>query len=307
MAVIGGEYTSTATFSGTMTEATATFNQTNSISNRYFYVGYWGPSGSYVGTNKYTSDPDGRTKQFIIYWKYNKTTLGTLNGSLKDGTTVPAHGPFVSFTVSDVQVSENLSDGSSIQFILWTSIYSYDNTWDALATATDTTLYAFTVNVANPPYQVFNYPIYFYDGSTLINTYTQYIRSRDFEYTYFPNNTSKSNYQNADSMFPDSIVKPGYRSLGWDTSSSATNVVYGGRNVSSLNIPSGVIRYDSGLNLYSVWEKLESLFIYVNGERRAVTRMDVVTSVNTNNNTMTTHAVRNGKIYDGNSWKEFSL
>ena len=307
MAVIGGEYSSSATFSGAMTEADANFNVTNSISNRYFYIGYWGSSNTYVGTNKFSSSPNGSTTSFTIQWKNNNTVYGTLYGSVKNGTTVPAYGPFVSFTVDYVRIPEILGDGSTIQFLIWTSTSNYDNTWNALAYATDTTLYTFTVSVTNPPYQSYNYPIRFYDGSNLLATLNNYIYSRDFQYTYYPYSIYKYDYQNADSMFPDSIVKPGYRSLGWDTSSSATNVVYGGRNVSALSIPSGIIRYDSGLNLYSVWQKIESLFIYVGNERKTVTRMDIVTNANSNNNTITTHTVRNGKIYDGTTWREFAL
>ncbi len=272
----------------------------------YMYTGW----GTFTSTSNFTYNGSSKTKlsttgshgsTYNISWDGKASLAGSSTLSIQ----TPAL-PQVSFTMDSANISESISNDTYCSFYIVISPSDYSNDTNLLYKS-DTTIFILTIHVINPSYNDYNYPIYFYDGSTLLGSLTYTIRSRSFEFNYYPESINRSNYQNADSMFPQSIVKPGYRSLGWDTSSSATTVVYGGRAVSYLYIPANTVPYSSGFCLYSVWEKVESVLIYVNGERRAVTRMDVVTNVNPNNNAITTHTVRNGKIYDGNSWKEVSL
>ena len=273
----------------------------------YVYFG-WGnfistSNFSYNGTSKASvTTSSTRSYPYTINWNGGDARL---EGTYQLEIVAPAL-PHVKMTMDSAIITESVSNGTPCSFYVIVSPTSYDNDSNIFYKS-DTYIFILTINVTNPPYNNYDYPIHFYDGSTLLSTLVYRVRSREFEFNYYPASISASGYQNADAMYPQSIVKPGYRSLGWDTSSSATNVVYGGRDVSSLDIPEDVIPYSSGLNLYSVWEKIESVFIYVGNERKTVTRIDIVTNVNSNNNTITTHTVRSGKIYDGTTWREFSL
>ena len=294
---------SPAYFTGTETAKHITFSDFSvSVDYRYMYTGYGTFTStsnySYNGASKYTASSSSGTHT----GSYNTSWFGdaSMSGTYTSYFSTPmSYGKFQSFTITDLYLYDSISDGATLTWYFAFSNTSYTNN-DSLFSKEDVVIYAISISVSNPPYVDNVYHIYFKDGNSLIQDYSiTWSGSRDDVYT-FPGSYTVSNHQNASQM---GYTKPGYRGIGWDTSSSATTVVYGSKNNSgSFTIPANTLT-KAGYNLYSVWERALNIKIYVGSTLRDVSRAVVVTNVS--GTTVTTKDILTGKIYDGTSWKDF--
>ena len=167
-------------------------------------------------------------------------------------------------TVRDLYLNPNdFSVGTTtIAFAVGTNLNEYPAFSSNLASESGTIYVIFWFSITKP--QVYNYTgsIALYDGSTLVTTLTLNFKSLSSSVTTYPYSVDLAsdfsvNAQNANRI----ISKPGYFSIGWDTNSSAQNVVYGGFNA-NVTIPENTIPVSySGvpapLKLYSVWLQRE--------------------------------------------------
>ena len=293
-----------ASFSGTMTVTSTSFNTTDTVSNsnyapKYVYFGYW-YNGAYQDVNKWNVEyHDGA---FTINYAPNGDIWAEFNLNISRVTGMPIYPYYNQITAGAVNnISEIFPTNYPVQFIVCFSVNNYSNDWSTLSTASDVTICIYTISITNPAKITQTYPISFYSDNSLIQTIqVSYSGSRDQEQVC-PVPMTISGCQNANQM---GVTKPGYRGIGWDTSSSATTVVYGSKNASgSFTIPAGTLSDTTPYNLYAVWEKALNLKVWVNGELKTVTDIRVVTSIS--GSTANTSTVTSGKVYDGSSWRDF--
>ena len=222
--------------------------------SRYAYFGY----GTYNGST-YTYTPvdsawqasgtldENVTSQYGYMWF-------RLNANME--TMASAYETFYQFSLSSGAINESAPTGTYLVWYVTFSNTLRDNLSSILSDPACGTI-AFKFLVYNPPYTTYTYHVYFRDGATLIYDLAQAIRSRS-AWGKYPRTLRIPNAKNATDM---GYIKPGKIGIGWDTSSSATTVVYGGEGTGDLTIPADTIPYNNGLTLYSVWKDGLSLKI----------------------------------------------
>lgn len=202
----------------------------------------------------------------------------------------------ITFTGVHVQ---NISDG------VYCFAVMYPNT-----NGSDTNVVVLRAHISNPPFQTYEYYIHLLsDGSEITSApiRTTYQTRDETAPLHKPTDTVINDARNAESA---GIQKTGYKAMGWDTSSSAQTVVYGGEGSGSLIIPGDVIPYTNqygGLFLYSVWKRKDVLFVYINNQPVSVAEVRVVTGVNQTTQEAITAKITSGKVRVGSSWKQFEL
>lgn len=297
-------------FSGAQTQYNKILNQTRTLNsgdpNIYVYLGfgqYTSPSDlSYTITDSSYYWGQGGTRHYEIPWTDGTSDgYASLNVAITDDAGI--FGPHKSFEFlnadmifppQDTQVDKKCS------FYICFSTNDYTNSPSTLFNHSDVIVYVFTLFVYNPPKISQTYPIAFLNGSTQITTSTiTYTDSRDTT-PFYPNSVTITGCQNATQM---GVSNPGYRGIGWDTSSSATQVVYGSKDPSgSFTIPANTLPNNTNYNLYAVWEKALNLKVIVGGQPKTVSRVAVVTSIS--GTTATMKDIYSGKVYNGTTWKD---
>lgn len=282
---------------------------------RYLYAGFGTiteSSGSYsvTYTGAYTQD-GGWSSGGARSLEFTCSDVLEVRGTYTPSIYSPQPG-HTAFSIDVVGAYEQLPSRTDYALFLGfsnTSPQTYPNDI-SLFSKSDVYFYIFRIVVDNPSYITYTYPVHLYtDPSTeYVTLNCQYQTRNTIPPSTYPYILNQPDYQNADTINPSVIVKPGYKSLGWDTSSSATTVVYGGRDtVTALNIPANTIPVSTsgGLNLYSVWKKNDALYVYVNGEKKSVDIASVVTGIN--GSTAVTRQLVEGKVFDGTNWRSFQL
>lgn len=303
--VVATVYTATlspASFTGREGEKHITISGLSvSLDYRYMYIGYgtYTSSTDYSYTKLYKHDGNSygtSTQSYTASWDGDAQMSGTFTTYFSPPM---QYGKIRSFTATDLFLYDTISNGSTLTWYFAFSDTSYSNDV-SLFDKPDVEIYAISITVTNPPYINNVYHIYFKDGNNTIHDGSvTWSGSRDDEYTY-PRSLIVHGCQNATQL---GYTKPGYRGIGWDTSSSATTVVYGSKdNSGSFTIPANTLT-KAGYNLYSVWERALNIKIYIGSTLRDVSRAVVVTNVS--GTTVTTKDILTGKIYNGTSWKDF--
>lgn len=278
---------------------------------KYVYTGAGYVSGStyyYSGSGKYGTYSGSTTQSFSLNtYTSDGTGYLTANGSFYMYFHTPqlyANLKTFSFSNGTVTVSKDTPSGEYLFYISF-SPNSYSNDASLLSRSDVITTFL-KVIVDNPASSEYEYYVHFYSDGTEIATskLTYYTRS-GVPPNYLPDSRYITDANNAESL---GFSKPGYDAIGWDTAQSAQTVVYGGSSGGSLYIPANVVPYtnqSSGLFLYSVWKRKDTIQIYIGNTRCYVVDMYVVTSIDPTTHVVDAKRIKRGRIYDGSAWKNF--
>ena len=276
----------------------------------------------YIAYGAYRSDsdwdyilPSGGGKYSTGYGVTGYTPVYLTNGSVEytgsvgyTATSSPARSDYSSIKLTSGFVEDSVptttsSDPYVFRFYITLSQTDLGSNSKNIIDAPGTISLYIQYNILNRVKNTYKYYLAFYDRSTLFST--QEVgshQSRDEMAN--PSSIRVSGAQNASQM---GRVYPGYRGIGWDTSSSASTVVYGSKDYSgSFTIPAGVLEPDvANYKLYAVWEKATNIKIWVGNEWKIVTNISFVQPDWGGADTGHLRPIFAGKIYDGSTWKDF--
>ena len=277
----------------------------------YLYIAY----GVYISDSNWDYIlPSGGGKYSTGYGATGYTSIFLSDGSASftgsvgyTATQSPARSAYSSIKLSSGVVYDSVpttssSDPYKFRFYITLSQTDLGNNSKNVIDAPGTISLYIEYDILNRVKNTYRYYLAFYDRSTLFSTQEvgSYL-SRDEMSN--PTSIRVSGAQNASQM---GRTNPGYRGIGWDTSSSASTVVYGSKDYSgSFVIPAGVLDPDvANYKLYAVWEKSTNIKIRVGNEWKTVTNISFV-QPDWSGDTGHLRPIFAGKIYDGNSWKDF--